>query len=101
MFIHEIYRECYDPIQQAIDIQLGNPAFNDYPSIETIIISAIDEKYSRLSNNYKRLISLKMQGFNREQIADKTGISTTTQWRMLKKMKRFTEIRSECLRVKE
>ena len=92
MFIHEIYKECYDPIQQAIDIQLGNPAFNEYPSIETILISAIDEKYSRLSNDYKRLISLKLQGFNREKIAQKTGISVTTQWRMIKKMKRFPDI---------
>ncbi len=89
MFLYEIYRECYDPIQEAIAIQLGNPDFNDYPSIETVLIAAIDEKYSRLPTKYKRLISLKLQGCTRDEIAEKTGISVTTQWRMIKKMKRF------------
>ena len=91
MFYYEIYQECYDPIQEAIDLQLGNRAFNDYPSIETIIISAIDEKYSRQSNRNKQLISLKLQGFTQVQIFEKTGISVTTQWRIFRKMKRFPE----------
>ena len=101
MFIHEIYRECYDPIQQAIDIQLGNPAFNDYPSIETIIISAIDEKYSRLPNKYKRLVSLKLQGLTNKEISKATGYSLSWMEKVFKKSAVFTEIRSECLRVKE
>ena len=92
MFIHEIYKECYDPIQQAIDIQLGNPAFNDYPSIETIIISAIDEKYSRLPNKYKRLVSLKLQGLTNKEIAEETGYSVRYVEGIWKRRRVFTEI---------
>jgi hypothetical protein len=69
MFLHEIYRECYDPIQEAINIQLGNPNFNDYPSIETILVAAIDEKYSRLPNQAKVIKNLLYQRFTNEEIA--------------------------------
>jgi len=75
MFYFEIYRDCYDPIEEAISLQLGNPAFNDYPSVETIIISAIDEKYRRMPNKYKRLVSLKLQGLTNKEIAGETGYS--------------------------
>lgn len=92
MFIYEIYHECYDPIQQAIDIQLGNRAFNEYPSIETIIISAIDEKYSRLPNKYKRLVSLKLQGLTNREIAEETGYSEGYLKHIWKKRSLFTKM---------
>lgn len=90
MFYYEIYRECYDPIQEAIDLQLGNRAFNEYPSIETIIVSAIDEKYSRLPNKYKRLVSLKLQGLTNKEIAETTGYSVRYVEGMWKRRRIFT-----------
>lgn len=94
MFLHEIYKECYDPIQEAINIQLGNPNFNDYPSIETIIIAAIDEKYRRLPNKYKRLISLKLQGCTDQEIADITQYSVRYIEGIWKRRRIFTRLES-------
>jgi len=90
MFFYEIYRECYDPIQEAINIQLGNYYFNDYPSVETLIVHAIDEKYRRIPKLHKRLVNLKLQGYTFKEIAQSIGYSERQVRRIYKKMSAFT-----------
>ncbi len=92
MFLYELYRECYDPIQEAIAIQLGNPDFNDYPSIETILIAAIDEKYSRLKVRHQMIIALKRQGYTNKEVASKIGCTERNVYYLLKKISCFSEI---------
>ena len=65
----------YDPIQRAIDIQLGG-VFSERPNNpEDLIIRAIDLKYHGVDRRAEIVIAMSLQGYTERDVANLMGYS--------------------------
>jgi predicted XRE-type DNA-binding protein len=65
----------YDPIERAIEIQLGGTLSERPHNPENLIIRALDLKYHASALRYETVWYLALEGYIQKDIAELTGIS--------------------------
>ena len=80
MFLH------HDPIQIAIDTQLGGVFSRNASNAELLITSAIDQKYYRRNRLTERLIILVLEGYTQGEIGEFLGISQQHVGKLMRKI---------------
>ncbi len=76
----------YDPIQIAVDSQLGGVFSQNASNAELIIASAIDQKYYVRSGLIERIIVLVLEGYTQAEIGTFLGISQQHVGRLMRKI---------------
>jgi hypothetical protein len=76
----------YDPIENAIEIQLGGVFSQGSSNPEFLITSAIDQKYYRRKTLTEKLILFTLQGYTQDEIGRLLGISQQHVGRLMCKI---------------
>ncbi len=76
----------YDPIQIAIDSQLGGVFSQNASNAELIIASAIDQKYYLRNESTERILALMLEGYTQAEIGTFLGISQQHVGRLMRKI---------------
>ncbi len=76
----------YDPIQIAVDSQLGGFYSQNPSNPEFLIISSIDQKYRRGNTLTKKIIILVLQGYTQAEIGAFLRISRRQVGRLMSKI---------------